>query len=113
MKWPPENEKKAQVNNGPGQGPPSHAPAHGYRRKYGYRYYPDAQVYFDTARKAYFYLDGGTWQMSVSIPSELKINLGDYVEIEMENDKPYTEFKAHQAKYPKGKFKNKKKGNKW
>ena len=115
VKWPPENGKVKKVSKGPGHGPPSHAKAYGHRRKFGYKYYPDAQVYFDAVRKAYFYLDGGSWRMSVSIPSELKIRLGDSVEIEMESDKPYTEFSAHKVKYPKGKLKkkNKNKGNKW
>ena len=38
-------------------GPPPHAPAHGYRAKHTYRYYPDASVYFDISRKIYFYLE--------------------------------------------------------
>ena len=29
-------------------GPPPHAPAHGYRAKYTYRYYPSCSVYYDT-----------------------------------------------------------------
>lgn len=121
IKWPPENKKPKQVSKAPGHGPPAHAKAHGYRRKFGYKYYPDAQVYFDTARKVYFYLDGGSWRMSVSLPSELKVRLGNSVEIEMDSDKPYTEFKTHKVKYPKAKLKkknknkkkNQKKGNKW
>jgi hypothetical protein len=117
--WPPDNQKSQHVSKSPGHGPPAHAKAHGHRRKFGYKYYPDAQVYFDASRKAYFYLDGGAWRMSVSVPSELKIRLGDSVEIEMDCDKPYTEFKGHKAKVPGNRNKknknNKKKknGNKW
>jgi hypothetical protein len=45
----------------PKGGPPPHAPAHGYRAKYSYRYYPSSYVYFDVSRKCYFYLDGDNW----------------------------------------------------
>jgi hypothetical protein len=31
-------------------GPPAHAPAHGYRAKHRYRYYPSCSVYFDIGR---------------------------------------------------------------
>jgi hypothetical protein len=34
------------------QGPPAHAPAHGYRAKHQYRYYPSRSVYYDTGRSA-------------------------------------------------------------
>lgn len=97
-------------------GPPPHAPAHGYRAKYKYYYYPDAYVYFDISRGIYFYLEGETWVMSVSLPRRLRISLGDGVMIEMETDRPYTRFAYHKAKYPPGQLKKKKnwvKKNKW
>lgn len=81
-------------------GPPSHAQAHGYRAKYSYRYYPSARAYFDVQRKVYFYLEGSNWQMSVSLPSALKVQLGDSVAIEMDSDKPYTQFEQHKRTYP-------------
>ena len=37
-------------------GPPAHAPAHGYRAKHAYRYYPSSCVYFDASKKVYFTL---------------------------------------------------------
>lgn len=110
LNWPPDNGVEEDVAVAPrGHGPPDHAPAHGYRRKYGYRYYPDAQVYFDIERKNYFYLDGGQWRVSVSLPQELKVRLGDHVELEMDSDKPYTEYEMHKKKYPPGQLKKKKK----
>jgi hypothetical protein len=81
-------------------GPPDHAKAHGYRAKHTYRYYPAAQAYYDVDRKAYFYLEGGNWRMSVSLPVSLKAKLGDYVTIGMETDKPFTGFEEHRLKYP-------------
>lgn len=103
INWP-GNSKEVKT------GPPDHAPAHGYRAKYNY--YPAAQVYFDTERKVYFYLDGDSWNMSVSLPKDIKIGLGDYVTIEMDTDKPYSKFKEHKVKYPPGQLKKKKKKNK-
>jgi len=70
-------------------GPPAHAPAHGYRAKYNYHYYPGANVYYDTDRKIYFYMKGENWAASVSLPLDLKLQLGNHVSVEMDCDKPY------------------------
>lgn len=95
-------------------GPPSHAPAHGYRAKHHYRYYPSCSVYYDTYRKLYFYLEGANWRMSVSLPSTLHVRLGNYVAIEMDTDKPYTHYGDHKRKYPPGQLKKYgKKKQKW
>ena len=92
-----------------GGGPPPHAPAHGYRAKYTYHYYPSASVYFDAYRNVYFYLEGDNWRMSVSLPQNLRFQLGDHVTIEMDSDKPYTSYEKHKRKYPPGQLKKKKK----
>jgi hypothetical protein len=89
-------------------GPPPHAPAHGYRAKHKYHYYPDAYVYFDISRKVYFYLEGDKWRMSVALPRSLHVRLGDHVVIEMASDKPYTHYDSHKKKYPPGQLKKKK-----
>jgi len=88
-------------------GPPAHAKAHGHRAKYQYHYYPDTSVYYDTGRSVYFYLNSsGAWRMTVSLPRSLQIRLGDNVTIQMESDRPYSEYYQHKKKYPS---KNKKK----
>lgn len=92
------------------KGPPPHAPAHGYRAKYKYRYYPSSSVYYDDYRSLYFYLEGSNWRISASLPNSVQIGLGDHVSIEMDADKPYTYYDEHKRKYPKGK--HKKKGHK-
>ena len=94
------------------QGPPAHAPAHGYRAKRQYRYYPSRSVYYDTGRGLYFYLKGDNWEVGASLPGSLRVGLGDSVSIELETDKPYTHHAEHVKKYPKKqpKNKNKKKG---
>ncbi|MGD8549513.1 MAG: hypothetical protein PVJ20_13305 [Desulfobacterales bacterium] len=88
-------------------GPPPHAPAHGYRAKYNYRYYPSCRVYYDDYRKLYFYLEGDNWRISASLPHALQLGLGGYVSIEMDEDKPYIYYEEHKRKYPSGQFKNK------
>ena len=81
-------------------GPPAHAPAHGYRAKHQYRYYPSSSVYYDTGRGLYFYLKGDKWEVGVSLPSSLKVGLGDSVSIELDTDKPYNHYEEHVKKYP-------------
>jgi len=92
------------------QGPPAHAPAHGYRAKHQYRYYPSRSVYYDTARGLYFYLKGDNWEVGASLPGSLRVGLGDSVSIELETDKPYIHHEAHVKKYPAKQSKKKKKG---
>jgi hypothetical protein len=90
-------------------GPPPWAPAHGYRAKHHYRYYRDAQVYFDTGRSLYFYLSGGTWRSSVRLPSTISI-AGSYVELDMDADLPYKYHKDVKRHYPPGQMKKMEKG---
>jgi len=92
--------------------PPPQAPAHGYRAKHKYHYYPSAQVYFDISREVYFYLEGGRWQISVSLPRRFHIDVVNYVNIEMKSARPYEAFDKHKKKYPPGYKKEKKKKKK-
>ncbi len=94
-------------------GPPPHAPAHGYRAKHQYRYYPSCSVYYDYGRKIYFYIKGDHWEVGASLPSHLRISLGDSVNIELDTDKPYIHHAEHVKKYPPGQLKNKKNKHKW
>jgi hypothetical protein len=90
-------------------GPPPHAPAHGYRAKYAYYYYPDAYVYYCTSRQHYFYLQGERWVVSVSLPQKVLVQLGTHVVIEMDSARPYAHFSSHKKKYPPGQMKKKEK----
>jgi len=87
------------------QGPPPWAPAHGHRAKYRYYYYPESHVYFDLGRSLYFYYYGGGWRASVSLPSEIRINIGDHVPLEMDDDRPYRHHSDVQRHYPPGQLK--------
>ena len=95
-------------------GPPAHAPAHGYRAKHSYRYYPNEHTYYDNDRHLYFFLDGGGWRIAASLPSHIRLS-NDYVSVESDTDKPYDHYEEHTGKYPPGKMKKgeKKKGKKW
>ena len=88
-------------------GPPAHAPAHGYRAKHQYRYYPSSKVYHDTRRGLYFYLKGDNWEVGASLPSKLQAGMGNYVNLELDTDKPYAHHAEHVKKYPPGQIKTK------
>lgn len=98
-------------------GPPAHAPAHGYRAKHHYRYYPACSVYYDSGRKLYFYLKGDHWEIGASLPWHIRERLGDYVSLELDTGKPYIYYTDHVKKYPpeekKKKHKKAKKTSKW
>lgn len=98
-----------------GGGPPPSAPAHGLRAKeaaYSYYYYPSAGVYFNTSTRTYFYLNGGAWQASATLPSSVVIDTGDYVSLELDTDKPYLYYDEHKVKFKGKKGPPHKKGKK-
>lgn len=95
------------VAEGPGGGPPPWAPANGRRAKaQRYYYYPDSGVYVNVSTGSYFYLNGGTWQMAMTLPSTVRLNTSNYVSLELETDRPYLFYNDHKIKYKgKAKFK--------
>ena len=80
-------------------GPPPWAPAHGYRAKHQYRYWPRAQVYFDAGRGMYFYYSGGSWQAGARLPGGISVS-GSYVNLDMDTSKPYKWHKDVIKSYP-------------
>jgi hypothetical protein len=111
--WGPdtENGQPSHPHKVKKHGPPPHAPAHGYRAKYEYRYFPTNRVYFDPHRKLYFYLKGDSWKVAASLPRGISFTVENYVTLAMDTDKPYTQHEAHSRKYPPGQMK--KKDKKW
>lgn len=81
--------------------PPAHASTYRRSNQYSYYYYPSAEFYFDTGRNMYFYLDSGSqWQNSVQLPLRLRSHLSSsYVEIEMDDDRPYRRHDFYRNKY--------------
>lgn len=102
------HEQGASVANQPG--PPPWAPAHGYRAKHHYYYYPDARVYYDAGRKVYFYPVNGDWNMSAALPAGIQINRRDYTVLDMDTDKPYKYHSEVAKNYPPGQLKKMEKG---
>lgn len=81
------------------------------KRPTGTIYYPAAGVYLNVATGTYFYLSGWTWQVSARLPASVVIDTGDYVNLELDTDKPYLFYDEHRVKFkgkkghPKGKGK--------
>jgi hypothetical protein len=91
-------------------GPPPWAPAHGYRAKHKYRYYPSLYVYFDIGREIYFYLEGDEWKVVVTLPKDIKIDGNKYVTLQMDSERPYIYHADVVRNYPPGQQKSKSKG---
>ena len=104
-KEPENNQVKHTYKHKKRGGPPPHAPAHGYRAKHKYRYYPSSNVYKDTEKGLYFYLKGEKWEVGASLPLPLKEGLGESVSFELETDKPYIHHTEHVKQYPPKKSK--------
>ncbi len=111
-------EEKTTYRPGPPEekGPPPWAPAHGHRAKYRYHYHPSSYIYYDLGRRLYFYYDGGSWQVSVALPTRIHIDINDYVTLEMNTGKPYEYHSEVVKRYPPGHGKKDSKGkgkDKW
>jgi len=59
-------------------------------------------VYYEAERNLYFYLSGENWQMSASLPGGLEVQLGEYVSMDLDTDRPYVYYEDHKTKYPPG-----------
>ncbi|HEY0864539.1 MAG TPA: hypothetical protein VGD97_10585 [Lacunisphaera sp.] len=96
---PPPPEVVIIEESGP-SGPPPWAPAHGFRRNRAYYYYPGADVYYRPADRAWFYLDGGTWRVGVSLPTSIRVDFDRCVSLTMETERPYEFHDKVRAYYP-------------
>ena len=85
-------------------GPPSWAPAHGYRAKTRYVYFTEHNFYYDNSKGVYIYLSGKNWEVSASIPIAFRnIDLSAAVKIDLdyEEDDPQKNNYDHKKKYKK------------
>jgi len=103
-----EDQPEKYKKGGKKGGPPPHAPAYGYRAKHQYRYYPCCSAYYDAGRGAWLYIKPGDWTIGASIPTDIRAQLGYYVNISMDTDTPYEFNDEHRKQYPAEKFKKKK-----
>jgi len=83
---PPSSAPTAQRR---GKGPPAHAPAHGYRAKYEYRYWHDKDVYYAADRDEYFWLEAGNWRVGTKLPDHIVIDPDGGVVVSMDTATPY------------------------
>ncbi len=78
--------------------PPPWAPAHGWRAKHAYYYYPSQQVYFSPEQQRYFWLEGSAWRVGIQLPNW--IILGPKVTVDLDTTKPYTQHSYIKGQYP-------------
>lgn len=95
-------QKKDKVHGGP----PAWAPAHGYRAKQRHIYYPEHNIYYDTQREVYIYVDMGRWEVSARLPLPLRnsrnIDLGAQVALDVSSDSPQFYNDEHRSRYQSG-----------
>lgn len=83
-------------------GPPDWAPAHGYRAKQRHIYYPEQNVYYDTQREVYIYVDMGRWEVGARLPLPLRnvqLNRATSVRLDIESDYPQRYNDYHRRRY--------------
>ncbi len=88
------------IADAPQSGPPAWAPAHGYRRKHSYYYYPGTDVYFRSEDRVWFYLDGGKWSFGASLPTSIRVDFDRAVSLSMGTDRPYQFHDDVKGHYP-------------
>ncbi|MBI4236882.1 MAG: hypothetical protein HY696_00515 [Deltaproteobacteria bacterium] len=80
--------------------PPPHAPAHGWRAKNRYVYYPQSQVYFSPDRRLYFWMEGHDWRVGVQLPPRIVIDSQRSISLELEATRPYLEHPDTLRRHP-------------
>lgn len=97
---PPPPPEVIVVESHDHHGPPPWAPAHGYRAKRGYYYYPGCNVYYRPDDHMWFYLEGDNWRLGASLPTHIHIDFNRSVSLEMDSDRPYVRHRDVAAYYP-------------
>lgn len=70
--------------------------------RHHYRYFPGTEVYFDTTSNIYFYLSDNIWLSAPLLPSHIRIDLNNFVTMELGGPKPYIYHKETIKRYPPG-----------
>ena len=81
-------------------GPPPWAPAHGYRAKFKYHYYPGHQVYFDPVRALYFWFSAGTWLSGPALPPAIVLPPTGFVTLGMDVPNPFEFHREVKIRFP-------------
>jgi hypothetical protein len=96
----PEMDLLAQGRSG--GGPPPWAPAHGYRAKTRYVYFPDHNMYFDLQKNMYIFLSGGGWMVAATLPrvyANINLKTSRHVELDFYSENPQRNNKDHLVKH--------------
>jgi len=96
---PPHARTKVRPPCHPGKGPPPHAPAHGYRAKCPYRYYPRIQVYFSPKADIWFWIEDGEWVFGGRLPSRFRIRDRHHVRVTLPTPYPFQKHDRIRRKY--------------
>ncbi len=74
--------------------PPPWAPAHGWRAKHPYTYYPRGEVYYAPESRTWFWLDGGNWRSGIRLPLAFQayVRTGG-INLELGTDRPWVEHR--------------------
>jgi hypothetical protein len=97
---PPPPPEVIVVESASRPGPPPWAPAHGFRRKHSYYYYPGADVYFRPEDRVWFYLEGRNWRFGASLPTTIRVDFDRAVSLSMETDQPHQFHNEVRGYYP-------------
>lgn len=97
---PPPPPEVIVLENAPPPGPPPWAPAHGFHRNHTYYYYPGCDVYYRPEDRVWFFIDGGNWRASASLPTNIRVDFHRAVPLTMETDRPYQFHEKVRAYYP-------------
>jgi len=82
--------------------PPVFAPAHGFKAKTRYVYFPDPNFYYDVKKNIYIYPSGKKWSVGPKLSSKysgIDLKRAAKVEIELDEDKPQKYNEEHIEKY--------------
>src|SRR2546421_7736410 len=73
--------------------------AQAQKHKKSFRYYPEANVYYNSETHQYAYQDNGNWGYKRNLPSDVTINRRSYVTVYGDQDDIWRENQAHREKY--------------
>lgn len=67
-------------------GPPAHAPAHGWRAKNRYYFYPSCQVYYYPQRNCYIWRGPRGWVVTPKPPEKVVLRAEEAVTVDLDDD---------------------------
>lgn len=66
---------------------------------YDYRYYLEADCYYDTRTRVYIYFEHDHWVRARALPPRMRSHLGRHVNIRSPHDRPYEDLRRHREQY--------------